>query len=168
MRSLDDTKVTVDAAANPEWNKSHRTLEAKQTPRTHGTVLSRSFYQLYLWKTTSSQISSNMMYLTLVVVILSGVALGVCIPIVVNYYYEEVNTPPWLRDLVEELSRRDSRREEDEGDARAFARSRSTDLVQDFLDRSLEDVKHFILTSKAKSVSPNPALVASGVYWVVA
>lgn len=34
--------------------------------------------------------------------------------------------------------------------------------------RSLEDVKHFILTSKAKSVSPNPALVASGVYWVVA
>ncbi|CAK9009788.1 unnamed protein product, partial [Durusdinium trenchii] len=50
-------QVTVDAAANPEWNKSHRTLEAKQTPRTHGTVLSRSFYQLYLWKTTSSQIS---------------------------------------------------------------------------------------------------------------
>ncbi|CAK9015523.1 Uncharacterized protein SCF082_LOCUS12802 [Durusdinium trenchii] len=113
-------QVTVDAAANPEWNKSHRTLEAKQTPRTHGTVLSRSFYQLYLWKTTSSQISSNMMYLTLVVVILSGVALGVCIPIVVNYYYEEVNTPPWLRDLVEELSRRDSRREEED----IYARSR--------------------------------------------
>ena len=25
----------------------------------------------------------------------------------VNYYYEDVSTPPWLRDLVEEMSQRE-------------------------------------------------------------
>eukprot|EP00435_Cladocopium_sp_Y103_P033215 s3539_g8.t1 len=52
----------------------------------------------------AKDISGETMYITLLVVILTGIALGVLIPLGVNYYYEEMATPPWLRDLLNEVA----------------------------------------------------------------
>lgn len=74
-----------------------------EEPR-RGSNGSKSRVQGSLAQQKAKDISGETMYLTLVVVVLTGIALGVLIPLAVNYYYEEMATPPWLRDLLNEVA----------------------------------------------------------------
>lgn len=94
-------QVAVDASAAMHLDHLDRT--SIEEPR-RGSNGSKSRVQGSLAQQKAKDISGETMYLTLVVVVLTGIALGVLIPLAVNYYYEEMATPPWLRDLLNEVA----------------------------------------------------------------
>lgn len=89
--------MAVDASAHLDLD-----LSSVEEPR-RGSNGSKSV-QGSLAQQKAKDIPGETMYITLVVVILLGIALGVLIPLAVNYYYEEMATPPWLRDLLNEVA----------------------------------------------------------------
>jgi len=96
-------QVSIDATASLTPQLSNRDEVEKMTMNRsrHPTSEFRSFSQLQM---KAKEISGGTLYLTLIVVILSGITLGVVIPLGVNYYYAEVASPPWLRDLIEDMA----------------------------------------------------------------
>ena len=97
-------QVSIDAAASftPQLSNRHEVEKVTMNRSRHPTSLEfRSFSQLQM---KAKEISGGTLYLTLIVVILSGITLGVVIPLGVNYYYAEVASPPWLRDLIEDMA----------------------------------------------------------------
>lgn len=97
-------QVAVDASAAMHLDQlDHLDRTSIEEPRRRSNG-SKSRVQGSLAQQKAKDISGETMYLTLVVVVLTGIALGVLIPLAVNYYYEEMATPPWLRDLLNEVA----------------------------------------------------------------